>query len=212
MLFEAFCFCALPLHRKGEKMFCLLKNITRVFLALAILFLCSCVGGQQTTQSSATLESVKNAVPLTQRFNNVVFAEVQATDEIRQTYPEALGQFEAAMISHLRGKNVFTKVDQDTSKVLKGKTLRVEPSIQDMRIAGTSARVWGGPFAGSSYMNVTVKLVDVLTSQALRTKTITSANNAEAASWSFGASDRSLPTDMGQIVGEYVYTVVPSSK
>jgi len=193
-------------------MFCLLKNITRVFLALAILFLCSCVGGQQTTQSSATLESVKNAVPLTQRFNNVVFAEVQATDEIRQTYPEALGQFEAAMISHLRGKNVFTKVDQDTSKVLKGKTLRVEPSIQDMRIAGTSARVWGGPFAGSSYMNVTVKLVDVLTSQALRTKTITSANNAEAASWSFGASDRSLPTDMGQIVGEYVYTVVPSSK
>jgi hypothetical protein len=202
-------------------MFCLLKNITRVFLALAILFLCSCAGGQQTTQptgttdsslSSATLKSVKNAVPLTQRFNNVVFAEVQATDEIRQTYPEALRQFETAMISHLRGKNVFAKVDQDTGKVLKGKTLRVEPSIQDMRIAGTSARVWGGPFAGSSYMNVTVKLVDVLTGQTLRTETITSANNADAASWTFGASDRSLPTDMGQIVGEYDYTVVPASK
>ena len=202
-------------------MFCFLKRMTYVFLSVAIFFLCSCAGGQQTTQStgtadsslsSATLESVKNAVPLTQRFNNVLFSEVQATDEIRKTYPEALKQFAGAMVSYLKEKNVFAKVDQDTGKVLEGKTLRVEPSIRDMRIAGTSARVWGGPFAGSSYMNVTVKLVDVLTGQTLRSETITSANDANAASWSFGASDRSLPTDMGQIVGEYLYTVVPANQ
>ena len=190
-------------------------------MSVAIFFLCSCAGGQQTTQSigtansslsSATLESVKDAVPLTQGFNNVLFAEVQATDEIRKTYPEALKQFADAMVSYLKEKNVFAKVDQDTNKVLEGKTLRVEPSIRDMRIAGTSARVWGGPFAGSSYMSVTLKLVDVSTGQTLRTETITSSNNADAASWSFGASDRSLPTDMGQIVGEYLYTVVPANQ
>ena len=202
-------------------MFRFLKRMRYVFLSVAIFFLCSCAGGQQTTQStgtansslsSATLESVKNAVPLTQGFNNVLFAEVQATDEIRKTYPEALKQFADAMVSYLKEKNVFAKVDQDTDKVLEGKTLRVEPSIRDMRIAGTSARVWGGPFAGSSYMSVTVKLVDVSTGQTLRTETITSSNNADAASWSFGASDRSLPTDMGQIVGEYLYTVVPANQ
>lgn len=200
-------------------MFYFLKRMTYVFLSVAIFFLYSCAGGQQTTQSTgtaksslsaATLESVKNSVPLTQKFNNVLFAEVRATEEIRKIYPEALKQFADAMVSYLKKKNVFAKVDQDTGKVLEGKTLRVEPSISDMRIAGTSARVWGGPFAGSSYMSVIVKLVDVLTGHTLRTETITSSNNANAASWSFGASDRSLPTDMGQIVGEYVYTVVPA--
>ena len=169
-------------------------------------------GTADSSLSSATIESVKNAVPLTHKFDNVVVAEVQATDPIRQSYPEALGQFATAMISHLRGKNVFVEVDQDTGKVLTGKTIRVEPSIHDMRITGTAARTWGGAFAGSSYMSVTVKLVDAATDQTLRTETITSSNNANAASWTGGASDKSLPTDMGQIVGEYLYTVVPASQ
>jgi hypothetical protein len=73
---------------------------------------------------------------LTHRFDNVVVAEVQATDAIRQFYPEALGLFATAMISHLRRKNVFVEVDQDTGKVLTRKTIRVEPSIHDMRITG----------------------------------------------------------------------------
>lgn len=202
-------------------MFCFFKRMPCVFLVVAIFFLCSCAGGQQTTQttgtadsslSSATLESVKNAVPLTQGFNNVVFAEVQITDAIKESYLKEVRQFEAAMISYLKGKNVFAEVDRDTGRVLKGNTLRVESSIHDMRITGTAARAWGGAFAGSSYMSVTLKLVDVATGQTLRTETITSSNNANAASWTGGASDKSLPTDMGQIVGEYLNTVVPASQ
>jgi hypothetical protein len=61
-------------------------------------------------------------------------------------------------------------------------------------------------------MNVKLSLVDSASGSTLRTETIFSSNNAWGAAYSFGASDRSLPTDMGQIVAEYLYTVVPSKK
>jgi hypothetical protein len=41
-------------------------------------------------------------------------------------------------------------------------------------------------------------------------KTLTSNVNVMGATWSFGASDRSLPTDMGNIMAVYLQTVVPA--
>ena len=154
------------------------------------------------------METTQNPVPLTQKFDNVVFSKIQTTATIRKDYPDQLEQFELAMISYLRKKNVFTEVDQDTGRILDGATLRVETTIDDMRIASSGARMWGGAFAGSSNIVVTVKLVDIETSKCLRTKTISSHNNAFAAAWSGGGSDKSLPMDMGKIIGEYLCAVV----
>ena len=87
----------------------------------------------------------------------------------------------------------------------------MEPTIDAMRITSSGARFWGGAFAGSSGMVVTVKLIDVATGKCLRTKTISSHNNPFGADWTWGKTDRSLPVDMGNIIGEYLYTVVPNS-
>jgi hypothetical protein len=186
-----------------------LKKMFYVFIIPVVFVFCSCAGdGQQKTES--TMEPVQNTVPLTQKFDNVVFSKIQTTDTIRKDYPDSLEQFEVAMISYLRKKDVFKEVDQDTGSILDGATLRVEPTIDEMRIASSGARIWGGAFAGSSNMVVTVKLVDVKTGKCLRTKTISSHNNAFAAAWTGGGSDKSLPMDMGKIIGEYLYTVVPT--
>jgi hypothetical protein len=196
--------------KRGGRMFWFLKQMFYVFMVSAVFILCSCAGGGQQ-KSETTMETVhNNAVPLTQKFDNVVFSKIQTTDTIRKDYPDSLEQFELAMISYLRKKNVFTEVDQDTGSILDGATLRVEPTIDDMRITSSGARIWGGAFAGSSNMVVTVKLVDVATGKCLRTKTISSHNNAFAAAWTGGGSDKSLPMDMGKVIGEYLYTVVPT--
>ena len=167
-------------------------------------------GGNEPDSSSATTESTQGTRPIAQSFKNVVFSPVQTTDTIRQYYTEELGQFQTAMISYLRGKNAFAEVDEDTGRVLAGKTLRVEPRIDDMRIASFSARFWGGALAGSSYMNLTLNLVDVETGQTLRTEKMSSKTNPFGAAWTMGATDKSLPMDMGKIVGEYLFRVVPA--
>jgi len=68
--------------------------------------------------------------------------------------------------------------------------------------------MWGAA-AGSSYINVQIKLVDAKTGNVLREKELTSANNPWAAAWTFGGSDRSLPYDMGKIVSAYILAIIP---
>jgi hypothetical protein len=203
------------LYRKGM-LFC--------SLLAAIFTICACAGGQKTTAAkdetakpaaesqSATLESVRQATPLKTSFNNVLFEELNTTDVIKKDYSDALIEFEKSVVSSLKGKNTFARVERDTGAKPVGKSLRVEMKIPDMRLTSFGARFWGGALAGNSFMNVELTLIDGASSKTLRTETISANNNAWAAAYSFGGSDRSLPTDMGQIVAEYLYTVVPGKK
>jgi len=85
--------------------------------------------------------------------------------------------------------------------------LLVQSKITDMRIVGGVARILVGAWAGNSYMNIDVKLIEAATHEIVREKTISSANNAWAAAWTSGSSDRSLPTDMGKIIALYVNSI-----
>ena len=57
--------------------------------------------------------------------------------------------------------------------------------------------------------NMHMKLVDASTKNVVREEYFNSANSAWAAAWNFGASDRSLPSDMGKIMADYIVKVVP---
>ena len=200
------------------------KRMLCFSMLVAIFAFCACAGGQKTTAAkdeatkpaaeskSATLESVQQAKPLNTSFNNVLLEELKTTDVIKKDYSEALDEFEKSVVSNLKSKNAFARVERDTGAKLPGKSLRVGVKIPDMRIASFGARFWGGALAGNSFMNVELELVDAASGKVLRTETISSSNNAWGAAYAFGSSDRSLPTDMGQVVAEYLYTVVPGKK
>lgn len=87
--------------------------------------------------------------------------------------------------------------------------LLVKIKLNDMRIASFSARFWGGILAGNSYMSMHMRLVDAATQKVVREEAFNSANSVWVATWNFGASDRSLPSDMGKIMAAYIATVVP---
>lgn len=205
------------MHLYRKRMLC--------FSMLAAIFsFCACAGGQKTTAAkdetakpaaevkSATLESVRQAKPLNASFNNVLFEELKTTDLIKKDYSEALNEFEKSVVSNLKGKNAFARVERATGATPSGKSLRVGVKIPDMRLASFGARFWGGALAGNSFMNVELELVDAASGKTLRTETLSTSNNAWGAAYAFGSSDRSLPADMGQIVAEYLYTVVPGKK
>jgi hypothetical protein len=52
-------------------------------------------------------------------------------------------------------------------------------------------------------------IIDAVTKKEVRKKELNSSNNAWAAAWVMGSSDRSLPSDMGKIIAEYILSVVP---
>jgi hypothetical protein len=112
----------------------------------------------------------------------------------------------------LQSKKTYENVTADVSKNLPGKSVFVDMKVVDMRIAGAQARIWGGAFAGNSYMDVLLELRDADSEEVVHKKVLSTTNSAVAAAWTFGSSDRSLPSDLGTLMGEYIFRIVPGTK
>lgn len=187
-------------------------KLTAIALAAIIaptLFF-GCAGGDQAAKPD---EPVQAAIepPLGKRYANIVFYDLETTPQIKTDYPGAMEQLQVSAISSLMTKNTYARVERKGQAKYEGPTLYVKVTVSEMRIVGTAARIWGGAFAGSSHMNLEVELIDGATGEVARKKRLESANNAFAASWTGGASDQTLPADMGKILAEYILATVPSA-
>lgn len=67
---------------------------------------------------------------------------------ISKTYPEAIRQFRVALISDLKGKNLFDKVTDGAEGKASKNTVQVSGKVLSMRIASSSARFWEAPCMG----------------------------------------------------------------
>jgi hypothetical protein len=61
-------------------------------------------------------------------------------------------------------------------------------------------------------MDVLLELRDADSEEVVHKKVLSTTNSAVAAAWTFGASDRSLPSDLSTLMGEYISTIVPGTK
>ena len=161
---------------------------------------------------NADIKKVQAIPPLAFSFDNLVFNPFAVTEDFKRDYPNDLKQFESSMMDHLKLKKTFENVSKKADTTFPGKTVYVDGKILDMRIASENARFWGGALAGTSFMNVYIELTDASTKEIVHQKIVTTQGNPMAAAWSFGASDRNLTYDMGKIVGEYLFTIIPSSE
>ncbi len=194
-------------------------------LALTSLVFFACASGPATKDDTemakkfpgvkevelTSLEAVQKMPPLSEKFANIVVRRFDTTDEYRKDYPEAVMQCKTALLSQLKSKNAYRTVTDDKAANLKGKTLLVDMEVVDMRIASAAARIWGGAFAGASYMKILTRLTDGATGRLLRERILSTTTNPFGAAWTMGASDRTLPMDFGQVIGEYLYTVAPGA-
>ncbi len=143
-------------------------------------------------------------------YTKIVVPYVTIKDSLINDYPDATGQCQEGALSGLDARRKYADVSPSFTGPGHAKgVLLVKIHITDMRIVSGAARAWAGAMAGSSYMNLDVTLVDAATNKVLRKKELSSHNNAFGAEWTGGSSDRSLPTDMGRIVADYVSSVTP---
>jgi len=154
-----------------------------------------------------------DATPLGKSYQDIIVFALETPPVLKKDYGEAILGCQGALITSLRMTKRYQAVDpgDDETSYDKESCLLVKIKLNDMRIASFGARFWGGVFVGNSYMYMHMKLVDAATQKVVREEDFNSTNNAWAATWNFGASDRSLPFDMGKIMAEYIATVVPGS-
>lgn len=175
----------------------------------SLLFLITACGGQQPRPESQQAAQ-KQDPPLTKMYRNIVVLDITSTPEIKKDYPDVLNECQASLVGSLKSNKAFRSVAMDASgRKYPAGSLLILANVSDMRIVHGAARFWGGAFAGSSFMNLDVKLVDATTGKVVRQKPISSSNNAYAAAWTGGSSDRSLPSDMGRIIADYIGSIMP---
>ncbi len=188
-------------------------NTAAVFLVVAFP-LTSCVGTRNTQTAKPDQEKqVEQALPvkkLTQKYDNILLSSFTIKPEFAKDYPDAAKTLQKSMLAALQEEKSFKNVSTtEKGKPDKGNTLRITADITNMRIVSDSARIWGGGFAGSSGIELDLKLIDAATGKVVRSEKMSSWNNAWAASWSFGSSDHSLLNDMGKILAKYVVDSMP---
>lgn len=200
-------------------------NVCRMIGVLAIsLVLCSCAGKQQATETPSkqqevanvsriegvSIETVQKEPKVSAAYENIVLNPTQMNPQLTADYPDVASQLQASALAYLKDKKMYNRIEGGTVKESspKGSTLIADTKIIDLRIVSEGARIWGGPMAGASYIEVYLKLTDAASKKVIHEKVIATNYNAFASAYAPG-SERSLAVDMGKIIGEYLCTVVP---
>ncbi len=201
-----------------------MKVCTAIQMLILSVVLCSCAGqlGTKTTTpvideyagvsriEGASIETVQTEPKVVSGYENIVLNPLQMSSQFAKDYPQMKNQFIISAIGYLRDKDVYKRVEGGhPSKVNNHpkKTLIVDTKVVDMRMVGSQARFWAGAMAGSSSVSIYLKLTDAASHKMIHEKIIATSYNAFASEWN--GSEKSLPIDMGQIIGEYIYTVAP---
>ena len=192
------------------------NSFRNVALFVAVIFLAAafsaCGGNRAGNVKAEEKEAVaeEKIIPLERRYSKLVFQGLTADSQISADYPMALSECESSAIAAVISKNLFDAVEKEKEGVKYNDALLVKGSVVNMRIVSGAARFWVGAMAGSSDMSARFTFTDAATGTVVREKLLSTANNPWGAAWTFGDSDRSLPADMGRIVGEYIAAITPA--
>ncbi len=179
-----------------------IANFTRIALIVTLLAGCA---ASQAEFDPAQLARWRNNLT----FPHLVVEPLQGAHYLVK--PEQhLASCQNAMVSHLEQARVFKSISGAPARSLSEPTLILEWFVPGMHIVGAGSRLWGGATAGRSNIKVRVKLRDARTGKVVAHKTFDSrkvlqaSSNPWVARWTFGATDRRLPEDMGALVARYV--------
>ena len=195
------------------------KTTALPVFTLCLLFVFSACGGGKAVKSDTAAPAVSPAAssaaaskeaPLGKKYEKIVFQKFEFDPKIEADYPGAVAECENSALEATIAKKIFASAEKEATGAKYAGALLVKARVTNLRIVSDAARFWGGAFAGSSDMSLQMKLIDASTGALVRETELSTNNNPWAAAWTFGSSDRSLPSDLGKIVAEYMGTIQPN--
>ena len=199
------------------------KTTMSLVLTLCLFFVFSACGGGKAVKSdtaapadstaassAAASPAASKEAPLGKKYDRIVFQKFEFDPKIEADYPGAVAECEKSALDATIAKKIFASAEKEATGAKYAGALLVKARVTNLRMVSGAARFWGGAFAGSSDMSVQVKLIDASTGAVVRETELSTNNNPWAAAWMWGSSDRSLPSDLGKMVAEYIGTIQPS--
>ena len=196
----------------------------------ALLSSCVSGGGQSSTISQeespveremvngvekielGSIEEMPKVEKVAAGYKTLLIGNIESSEQVKIDYPTAAEDCKTHILKQLNEKKNYLSVTGDITEKSKAKSVKISLEILDMRVTSSTARMFGGAFVGSSFMDVLITFTDATNAKIIHKKVLSTSNNAWAASYSGGSSDQSLPSDFGMLIGEYIYTVVPAGK
>ncbi len=84
------------------------------------------------------------------------------------------------------------------------RTLKIEPKMAHVRFISGGKRFFGGGFAGSSWVYMTVRVSDAQTGEVVGEPAFFQRANAIGAAWTFGATDKSMLIRLSSMLRAYL--------
>jgi hypothetical protein len=187
-----------------------------ILLALSVLFAFTACARRSAVQKPAPAPAAATApkpapapaatapaaAPANVRYENVVFRPFTAAPAV-QNPDAAMQDCMRSAMDQLQRKNVFKLVEMQGTASYTEPTLFVDLQLTDLRLVSGTQRFWTGAFSGRSYMKIMAKLTDA-GGAVVAEQELFGAPNALGSAYSFGGSDRELPSNMGKLVSEFV--------
>jgi hypothetical protein len=180
-----------------------MKSCDAVFVSLSVATLLSgCGGGKNVKNDDPYSADRVAAIARDLKYHKVIVHPYTVDKSVEEPGTAAV-ECNKATLEFLAEKHIFQSVKTAGDAAGDPDTLVVDADVQSLRIVGGAARFWGGAFAGSSHMTLQVVARDS-TGAAVGQRAVSNDNNAMGAAWSFGASDRGLPEDLGTLVADAI--------
>ncbi|MDD5170852.1 MAG: hypothetical protein PHN75_18700 [Syntrophales bacterium] len=165
--------------------------------------------GDEQDPSATRRHASPSIRPLPKRYSTIVFQDFHADPKIEAEYPGVVAECKNAAVEAVKAKNIFSVVVVDGSTPTLPNTILVKARVLDLKIMSTASRFWDGPLGNRSDMIVTVEFVDAASGKVMREKRFSLRDNPNAAAWTTGWTDRTLPHDMGVMIADYIDKLRP---
>ena len=133
---------------------------------------------------------------------SVVFENVQIPTKWESDARRLADATLDAAIARLASNRAFDPVGKQGSVTPAGPYFLVKSDLKEYRMVGTTARIFAGIAAGTSYLILGVRVMDGQSGMLLYQREVSTENNAFAAAWSL--NDRHIPQFVGNVLGDYL--------
>jgi len=180
-----------------------MNGTTRTTLVASVILLAGCATSSQVPEPAQVTHGNPPPSEAFAQFNAFELKPINTTESctMRHGGEVALGL-------------VQERLNEDLGKVISGwnaaattqapaRKLVIEPVCLDVRMVGTQGRIWGGALAGSSLIEMKVRYVDAATGKMVAEPKFFQRASAMGAAWTFGATDRSMPSRIAELISDY---------
>lgn len=188
-----------------------LRNHNKTFLFILIL---SCIiitiscGKSKTVRPDEDASWKKN-IPLEKVYKKIIIQKFEIDQDLEKDLPDAAVICESTVMNELLKKDVTSKIEKSRlSTSREAGALIVKARITTLKLASSSARGLSGTPIGNSEMASEIKLIDAQTGKILRKKNLSTSNYSNPSSAATTSSDRTMPSDLGKMIAEYIAEAV----